>query len=414
MFKQASRLFRALLLTGLFAGASLHCLGQDDIDFSVAPSLTPALTDANPNTALVTTVSTDLLAPQRIFTYDSTGANIDASSLDPTVRTDLLPAEAETDTAIRDSSQTGQTSPYSSGGSRVSTLFSRAGSSTDSGNGSSSESPVASSSNSSSTGYGRSYGTDFGDTTADASGAGAGGDQSSWGATSTSSSWGGRSSGSARSGSGSSASVVSSNSLGSGIESGSSLSGNQRSATVDDVYRARAIPTIGWRPTGLSLSRSTLNGVPSSISRIPTSFGASATDRFVARPGQEQDPYASAGSFAGPQASSGAAFSFSPDSAGSSSPFRGLGDGDFLRPNILRASKLPLAPRRSGKSSTEHRSRDSLQDAGTENALDTSASDYGLRPVGNSSRSRSAHGKAAKHINPYLSAESTSSGASSN
>jgi len=423
MFKMLFHPCRHLLLLVLLAGATLSCLGQDDIDFSVAPALVPALTNTDTNTAPVTTLAIDLLAPQRSFTYDGTGANILASSLNPSVMVDLLSAESETDTAIRDSVQTGQISPYNSGGSHLSTLFSRIGSSTNSGAGNSPQSSIESTSTSSNMDYEQSYGTNSDNSMNQMPGSDPHGDQSSWGATSASS-WGVRSSTSVRSGAGSTAGNSASPPLSSGYQSGSSLSGDQSSG-ADDAHRSMAIATIGWKSTGLTVSRSTSNGIAATFSKGSTGFGAASTNRYIAGPGQSLDPNANPSISAASQSGSDRpqqplfeqALTFSPSvgsAPGSSSPFRSFGETDFLHPNILGASTLSLAAKRNGQTSSQTDSRYKLKDQDNDNAIETSALNDRLSPVARSSRSSSTRRRAAKRTNPFLIGNSPASGKSSN
>src|SRR5271163_4764403 len=112
-----SRPFRVLLIAGFAAGV-LPCSVAQYSEFSLTPplanpaSLAPSLTD-NPQSAPVTTLAVDLLAPQRPFTYDPTGSSVSATQLDPAIYSSALnSSSAETDTALRDASQTGQLSLY--------------------------------------------------------------------------------------------------------------------------------------------------------------------------------------------------------------------------------------------------------------------------------------------------------------
>lgn len=78
----------------------------------VSPDLSLPLTDT-PDAALTTTLAIDLLAPGRPFVFDPTGASVSANALDPSIDASSRGVSiAQTDTAIRDSSQTGQLSPY--------------------------------------------------------------------------------------------------------------------------------------------------------------------------------------------------------------------------------------------------------------------------------------------------------------
>lgn len=416
MLKSALILFRNLLLPTLLAGASLHCLAQDDLDFSVAPPLAPGLADTNANTAPPTTLSDDLLAPQRTFTYDGTGASIFAGALDPTLRVDLLSAESETDTAIRDADQTGQISPYSFAGSRAATAFSRTGSSPGSRNGAPSDSSSASTSSASNTGYQPSYGA-----SSEGSGVGAPSGGSTWGASSASS-WGGRPSANSGSRQESSSAPEAVSPLGGESPSDSSLSTAQTSQAANNLSNSQPSLTTGWRSTGLTVSRPTSIGIPSTPLRNPTTFGAGSTDRFIAHPGKPLDVSGNPPNYVGPQVVSGVPQQQQPADRGlaflpgteaatqaSSSPFRSLDSADFLQPDILATTKLSLAPKRSDRSATEDRSRYLRQSGNNQNALDTTASDYGLKPAAKSSQSRSKRGKSAKHTNPYLARETSPS-----
>jgi hypothetical protein len=112
----AVRIARFLALATLLAFRSNVSRAQ--FVTSLSPSLT---TDAE--TAPVTTLSPDLLTPQRTFTYDATGAGIFANALTPEVNASVLNSAAETDTAVRDSSQAGQSSPYFQSAGRLGISF---------------------------------------------------------------------------------------------------------------------------------------------------------------------------------------------------------------------------------------------------------------------------------------------------
>jgi hypothetical protein len=445
MFKSAFKLSRILPLIG-FSLVCLRCVAQFDIDFSVAPALTPGLADSNPNTGLITTLSIDLLAPQRNFTYDVTGASILANSLDPSIRVDVYPAEGETDTGIRDSSQSGQFNPYGAGGSRLSTLFSGAGAAPRTGSAPPPASAVDQPATQASMDYGQPYSTDPPSSSATPTTSETASNdtyRSSWGSSSptasstSSSNWGSRPASGARSdvgsspqpgGASSSPGSSPNSSLGSGYQSGSSLASAQSSASVDDPYRYQADPNIGWRSTGLARSRPTANGIPSGLTKQPTTFGRGSIDRFISRPGQIpgqiQDPYAPTVSSPGSQpASSGSKgesegqqsfardLTFTPrsDAAGSgdSSPFRSFGEGDFLQPNILDAGRISL-PSKTGSSASGRRQSE-LGQSDQQKPLQTSASHYGLKSEKDlmTSPYRSSRGANGKRVNPYLAGDSS-------
>ena len=85
----------------------------------LSPGLAPPLTD-NPQTEAVTTLSTNLLTPQRPYIFDPSGASIIANSLNPEIFSSSLGSSlVKTDTQIRDSSQAGQISPYASAAHRL-------------------------------------------------------------------------------------------------------------------------------------------------------------------------------------------------------------------------------------------------------------------------------------------------------
>ncbi|AXC13425.1 hypothetical protein ACPOL_4148 [Acidisarcina polymorpha] len=98
---------RLMLFIGVYS--ALFCANAQ-----VVPTLSPSLDEA-PTSTPVTTLSIDLLSPQRTYTVDATGASVFANAFDPTVNaSDWSLAVAETDTAIRDSTQAGQYNPYGS------------------------------------------------------------------------------------------------------------------------------------------------------------------------------------------------------------------------------------------------------------------------------------------------------------
>ncbi len=105
---------RLLVLTASSCvGIAASAVGQ------VITSLVPRL-NSESDIAPITTLSIDLLIPQRPFAYDPTGSSISSTALNPVVFvTNLGQAQAQTDTAIRDASQTGHISPYSPGASHA-------------------------------------------------------------------------------------------------------------------------------------------------------------------------------------------------------------------------------------------------------------------------------------------------------
>jgi hypothetical protein len=118
------RLCGAFLLTGI-ATASV-CAQTDALgtDFPLSTGLAPSLTD-DPQTAPVTTLSTDLLAPQRPYIFDPSGASVISNALNPEIYSlSVSSSSGETDTQIRDSSQTGQISPYAAAANRLGLGFS--------------------------------------------------------------------------------------------------------------------------------------------------------------------------------------------------------------------------------------------------------------------------------------------------
>ena len=90
----------------------------------VSPNLSPELT-ANPDTEPITTLAIDLLAPQRPYIFDATGASLSANRLNPSIYSSSLSSSiAQTDTQLRDSSQTGHISPYAAAAQRLGLSFS--------------------------------------------------------------------------------------------------------------------------------------------------------------------------------------------------------------------------------------------------------------------------------------------------
>lgn len=330
---------RILLLAGFAAGIAQPGIAQND---TPVQTFAPALTDSSSN-APVTTLSIDLLAPQRAFTYDATGASLSSSALDPTLRTEVYGAVGQTDTGVRDSSQAGQVSPYDPGGSRLSTLFSGSGTASRSSSVLTPGFIDQPASPQSDMDYGQPYGTEI----AAASAIRDESYRSTWGSSSAISlstsngSWGAHSAAPSHSGAGTGGQT---SSLASGYQSGSDLSSTQSEASLDDPYRARPIPNIGWKSPGLARSRPNARVVP------PTTFGAGSTERFISRPGQVpgQDPYSSTAGQAATQSSGETPFHALGDS--SSSPFGDFGQRDFLHPNILSAFSASSSTRTSSAS----------------------------------------------------------------
>ena len=90
----------------------------------VSPNLSPELT-ANPDTEPITTLAIDLLAPQRPYIFDATGASLSANRLNPSIYSSSLSSSiVQTDTQLRDSSQTGHLSPYAAAAQRLGLSFS--------------------------------------------------------------------------------------------------------------------------------------------------------------------------------------------------------------------------------------------------------------------------------------------------
>ena len=101
----------------------------------VSPNLSPELT-ANPDSEPITTLAIDLLAPQRPYIFDATGASLSANPLNPSIYSTILSSStAQTDTQLRDSSQSGHLSPYGVGGQRLGLSFSGGDDSGSEGNG---------------------------------------------------------------------------------------------------------------------------------------------------------------------------------------------------------------------------------------------------------------------------------------
>ncbi len=117
MIPSALKPLRILLVTALGTGLSSALPAQVT---TVAPLLT-----ANPDAVPITTLSIDLLAPQRPFIFDPTGSSLLANAMDPSIyAATLSTAPAETDGQLRDSSQTGRISPFAAGTTRLGLSFS--------------------------------------------------------------------------------------------------------------------------------------------------------------------------------------------------------------------------------------------------------------------------------------------------
>jgi len=224
MLTSAFRPFRILVLASIGAGISTFGLAQQ-AEFTLTPQLATPLTVSasltdDPHTAPVTTLAIDLLAPQRPFIYDPTGSSVSWNTLDPAVYSSaLLSPAAETDTSLRDASQTGQFSLYAPGASRSAlSLSAVAGATSSPGRSGSAAEPLAdadSSQGDSIQGYDREGGSDY---------------RSSWGVSSSfgtqtaESSWGVKSTGVSSRGVNGSASFDRSGPLDSAFTSTSSLS----------------------------------------------------------------------------------------------------------------------------------------------------------------------------------------------
>jgi hypothetical protein len=117
MITSALKPLRILLVAAFGTGLSSALPAQVT---TVAPLLT-----ASPDAAPITTLSIDLLAPQRPFIFDPTGSSLLANAMDPSIYASTLnSAAAETDLQLRDSSQTGRVSPFAAGTTRLGLSFS--------------------------------------------------------------------------------------------------------------------------------------------------------------------------------------------------------------------------------------------------------------------------------------------------
>jgi hypothetical protein len=86
----------------------------------VAPPLSPGFLDTTTTkTEPVTNLTYDLLVPQRPSIFDPTGASILTNSLNPEIiATDFSSAVTQTDTALRNSTQSGRFNPYGANAAR--------------------------------------------------------------------------------------------------------------------------------------------------------------------------------------------------------------------------------------------------------------------------------------------------------
>src|ERR1700722_4179066 len=117
MITPALKPLRILLVAALGMGLSSALPAQVT---TVAPLLT-----ATPDAVPITTLSIDLLAPQRAFVFDPTGSSLLANAMDPSIyAATLSTAPAETDGQLRDSSQSGRISPFAAGTTRLGLSFS--------------------------------------------------------------------------------------------------------------------------------------------------------------------------------------------------------------------------------------------------------------------------------------------------
>ncbi len=111
---RAFRKLRVLFLAAICAGLP-RCLPAQLPSSNLSQPLTN-----DPITQPVTTLSIDLLAPQRPYIYDPTGSYIFSTALTPYIdTTNVSIVRVQTDTEIRDSSQTGQVSPYANLAARL-------------------------------------------------------------------------------------------------------------------------------------------------------------------------------------------------------------------------------------------------------------------------------------------------------
>jgi hypothetical protein len=363
---------RILLVAAVCAGLPRCLPAQIPTDIPVdIPTLSQPLTD-NPGSAPVTTLDTDLITPYRPFAYDPTGANILSTSLSPLIdTTNTSTVRAETDTAIRDSSQTGQISPYAAIASRLGLAApGETGSATDSNQ------------------FGTpAVGAHFGVGSEEGDG---NSDQSSWG---TSSSFGPQSAASLRG-----ARAKSNERL--GVKQSASSDNDLSSATSEDNRSSTSTPS-GRRNRDGTASLRTMPGTTMARggSQRPGSTGRSA--------GMPSSSVSPGPSDIGAPTSGEAALAFSPQSyvgySFGESPFSspgGNGERTFLNPNIFAVATPRL--KTSGESSGERRRtlRERLEE---EEGLATSTTGYGLasRDRGIESE-RYGNFKKKPKKNPYL------------
>ncbi len=118
------RLCGVLLLTFMATASARAQIEGLSPGFPLSTGLAPSLTD-DPQTAPVTTLATDLLAPQRPYIFDPSGSSIVSNALNPTIYSSSFSLSlVTTDTQIRDSSQAGHLSPYTAAGQRLGLSFS--------------------------------------------------------------------------------------------------------------------------------------------------------------------------------------------------------------------------------------------------------------------------------------------------
>jgi hypothetical protein len=118
------RLCGVFLLTGMATASARAQIEALVPGFPLSTGLAPSLTD-DPQTAPVTTLATDLLAPQRPYIFDPSGSSVISNALNPTLYSSSFSLSlVETDTQIRDSSQAGHLSPYTAAAQRLGLNFS--------------------------------------------------------------------------------------------------------------------------------------------------------------------------------------------------------------------------------------------------------------------------------------------------
>ena len=315
----------------------------------------------DPQTAPITTLSIDLLAPQRTYVFDATGASVLANDLNPSIYASTLSSVvAETDTAVRDSSQAGHVSPFASGTTRLGLSFSGGEGSAAAGT----PSTLAAATN-------PEPGTEM-----DAGYRSIWGTSSSFGSQATGSSWGTKAFHVERLGRGQSGSSNTGTSLNTGAplnaervgegQSGSSNTGPSLNAedvakTNYEVNRTRRIgaPRLNQPGTPTTADR------PRRSVSARNSYGTALANVPMA-PSNESLLFA-------PASSEGYSFGKSPFSAPG-----GEGELTFLHPNIITGATLG-----SSYSSNHDRNmaqgslRQGLEGSGT---LATSATHYGLAP----------------------------------